>query len=206
MSMNAFASRLLLTLLFTPAAFAASTTDLAVKGTITPSACAPLISGDGTIDFGKMSAKDLNADQHTKLPNQSMLLSVRCEAPTLFTLNTVDNRAGSSANHDNWHGLGVTPEGEKLGGSAFHLYTPIADGAPVRTITSRDGGVTWELTNMLNHTLVTAVARGNDLVPIAVRALDAEIRLYTHIAPADGLTLTDEVPVDGHATVQVNYL
>lgn len=66
--------------------------------------------------------------------------------------------------------------------------------------------MTWELTNMLNHTLVTAVARGNDLVPIAVRALDAEIRLYTHIAPADGLTLTDEVPVDGHATVQVNYL
>ncbi|MCU1782572.1 DUF1120 domain-containing protein [Pseudomonas sp. 13B_2.1_Bac1] len=190
----------------TPIALAASSTDLAVKGTITPSACAPLISGGGTVDFGKMAAKDLNAEQFTSLSNQSMQLSVRCEAPTFFTLNTVDNRAGSSANHPEWHGLGMTAQGEKLGGSAFHLYTPVADGVAVRTITSGDGGVTWSPTSMLNHTVLTAIAMGNQLVPIAVRDFDAEIRLYTHIAPSSSLTLTDEVPVDGHATVQVNYL
>jgi spore coat protein U-like protein len=204
--MNVFASRLMLTLLFAPPVLAASNTDLTVRGSITPSACMPLISGGGTIDFGKMAVKDLNAGQHTVLPNQSMQLSVRCEAPTFFTLTTVDNRAGSSANHHNWHGLGLTPEGEKLGGAAFHLYTPVADGVTARTITSLDGGVTWQPTNMLTHTMLMAVARVNQLEPIAVQDFDAEIRLYTHIAPADGLTLTDEVPVDGHATVQVNYL
>jgi len=189
-----------------PWALAASSTDLAVKGTITPSACAPLISGGGTVDFGKMAAKDLNAEQHTPLPNQSMQLSVRCEAPTFFTLNTIDNRAGSSANHPYSHGLGMTAQGEKLGGASFHLYTPVADGVAARTITSLDGGVTWAPTTMLNHSVLTAVAMGSQLVPIAVRDFDAEIRLYTQIAPASGLTLTDEVPVDGHATVQVNYL
>lgn len=187
-------------------AMAASSTDLTVKGTITPSACAPLISGGGTIDFGKMAVKDLNAAQYTSLPNQSLQLSVRCEAPTFFTLTTVDNRAGSSANHHFWHGLGMTAQGEKLGGAAFHLYAPVADGVAVRAITSLDGGLTWLPTSLLTHNMLTAFAMGNHLVPIAVQAFDAEIRLYTYIAPSDGLTLTDEVPVDGHATVQVNYL
>lgn len=189
-----------------PLTLAASTTDLAVKGTITPSACAPLISGGGVVDFGKMSAKSLNAEQHTVLPNQNMQLSVRCEGPTFFTLNTIDNRAGSSANHDHWHGLGMTPNDEKIGGSIFHLYTPVADGAAARIITSSDGGATWDPTNQLNHIWLTAVASSNGLVPIAVRDFDAQIRLYTHVAPADRLTLLDEVPIDGHATVQLKYL
>lgn len=204
--MNAFASRFMLTLLLAPQAFAASNTDLSVKGSITPSACAPLISGGGVVDFGKMSAKSLNADKYTSLPNQSMQLSVRCEGPTFFTLNTVDNRAGSSANHDHWHGLGMTPNDEKIGGSTFHLYTPVADGSEARLITSTDGGVTWEPTNQLNHQVLTSVSRGNVLVPVAVRDFDAEIRLHTHVAPADSLTLLDEVPVDGHATLQLKYL
>ena len=157
--MNAFASRLMLTLLLAPPAFAASNTDLSVRGSITPSACSPLISGGGMVDFGKMSAKSLNAEQHTSLPNQSMQLSVRCEAPTFFTLSTIDNRAGTSANHDRWHGLGMTPNDEKLGGSAFHLYTPVADGVAVRMITSVDGGVTWRPANELNHLWLTTVAR-----------------------------------------------
>ncbi|WP_411390072.1 DUF1120 domain-containing protein [Pseudomonas sp. MPB23] len=204
--MNAIASRLMLTLLLAPQAFAASTTDLSVRGSITPSACAPLISGGGVVDFGKMSVNSLNADQHTALPNQSMQLSVRCEAPTFFTLNTIDNRSGSSANHDRWHGLGMTPNDEKLGGSAFHLYNSVADGAAVRVIVSDDGGVSWEPANELNHLWLTAFARINQLDPIAVQDFDAEIRLFTHIAPADNLTLVDEVPVDGHATVQLKYL
>lgn len=80
--MNAFASRLMLTLLLAPPAFAASTSDLSVKGSITPSACEPLISGGGVVDFGKMSVGSLNADQFTALPNQSLHLSVRCEGST----------------------------------------------------------------------------------------------------------------------------
>ena len=43
-------------------------------------------------------------------------------------------------------------------------------------------------------------------MPAAVQEFDAEIRLYTHIAPTERLTLLDEVPVDGHATVQLTYL
>jgi len=204
--MKVFAPSLLGALLLCPAAFAASHTELLVQGAITPSACAPVISGAGTVDFGKVSVKDLNAQTYTELPRETLRLSVRCDGPTFFTLNTLDNRAGTAASHFSWHGLGTTPNDEKVGDAGLGLYLPVADGVPVRTITSRDGGVTWMPSVMLSHTLLTAVASSDGIVPIAVRELDAQIRLITHIAPAQSLTLTDEVPIDGHATVQVNYL
>lgn len=64
--------------------WAASSQDLTVKGVITPSACAPVVSGGGTVDFGKVSVRDLNADTYTDLPRETMLLSVRCEGPTIL--------------------------------------------------------------------------------------------------------------------------
>ncbi|AIG02812.1 Protein of uncharacterised function (DUF1120) [Pseudomonas fluorescens] len=204
--MSTFIPRLLVTFVLAPSAFAVSTTDLAVKGAITPNACEPMISSGGVVDFGKMSAKSLNADQHTDLPRQILTLSVRCEGPAFFTLNTIDNRAGSSANHHHWHGLGMTPSGEKLGGAGFGLYNAVADSEPVQTIVSEDGGATWATAVLLSHTGLTAVAQAGTSVPRAVKELDAELRLYTHIAPANGLSLVDEVPIDGHATVQLKYL
>ncbi|WP_330220783.1 DUF1120 domain-containing protein [Pseudomonas frederiksbergensis] len=48
-----------------PYALAASSTDLTVTGTITPSACTPSLSGNGVVDYGKISARDLNQDTST---------------------------------------------------------------------------------------------------------------------------------------------
>ncbi|MDO9347200.1 MAG: DUF1120 domain-containing protein, partial [Pseudomonas sp.] len=48
-------------------AIAASSVDLAVKGLITPSSCTPTLSNGGAVDYGKLSAKDLNADSKTPL-------------------------------------------------------------------------------------------------------------------------------------------
>ncbi|QUW65993.1 DUF1120 domain-containing protein [Pseudomonas synxantha] len=195
-----------LLLTISPLTLAASSLDLTVKGIITPSACAPEVSGGGNVDFGKVSVKDLNSDTYTDLPRETMLLSVHCEGPTFFTLNTIDNRAGTTASHFSWHGLGMTPNDEKVGDAGLGLYQPVADDVPVRTIVSRDGGATWMPSVMLSHTVLTAVANNDGVVPIAIQKLEAEIRLITHIAPASNLTLTDDVPIDGHATVQVNYL
>ncbi|NMY98764.1 DUF1120 domain-containing protein [Pseudomonas proteolytica] len=187
-------------------ALAASDTELAIKGSITPSACEPLVSSDGMVDFGKISAKQLNGSSYTSLPDERLLLNVHCDGPTFFTLNSIDNRSGSSAHHDMYHGLGMTPDGEKLGGTGFGFYELMADGVSRHSIVSTDGGVTWKPAAVISPMSLTAVAAGHDWVPIAVQNLDAKLTLYTHIAPADGLTLIDEVPLDGHVTVQVNYL
>ncbi len=123
--MNLCATRTALLLLFTPVVFASSNTDLSVSGTITPSACAPLISDGGMVDFGKMSAKSLNADQHTSLPNQSMRVSCAVKAP-LFSPSTPSITA--PARRPTMIGgmaLGMTPNDKKSVGQAFTFTPPL---------------------------------------------------------------------------------
>jgi hypothetical protein len=188
-------------------AFAASNVDLTVKGSITPNACDTMISNGGVVDHGKLTARDLSADAYTLLPIQPLLLSVRCEGPTLFTFNMIDNRTGSSAVHGSLHGLGLINDNEKLGSAAFSLTSPVADSVAVRTIMSTNGGASWAAATYLGHAALTAIASADDTSqPIAVKDFDAGINVSTMIARADGLTLTDEVPIDGHVTLQLTYL
>ena len=76
-------------------AVAASSVDLTVKGLITPSACTPALSNSGSVDYGKISAKDLKLDNPTFLVMQALQLTVTCDAATLMALDANDNRAGS---------------------------------------------------------------------------------------------------------------
>lgn len=207
--MDVRTSTLVVTLLIgvTSQAEAASSTDLAVTGLIIPSACSPSLSGGGVIDHGKVAARDLNPDTYTSLQRQVMRLNVRCDGPTLFSLSTLDNREGTSAIQDRFHGLGMTANDEKLGSASLRLSTAVADTEAVRTIVSTDGGATWVEGTYLGHTAMTAVASATgSLTPIAVQELDADVRLNTMIARSDSLTLVDEVPLDGHVTVQLRYL
>lgn len=192
-----------------PPALAASNTQLAVQGTITPSACQPSLGGGGNVDHGKVSAKDLNSDAHTSLQQASMAFVLDCEGPTLIALKTIDNRAGTSIFPD-WyaHGLGTTAQGENLGSVRIALNDPVADSVAVASIASTDDGVTWVPASPLGHGALTAFALKGDTAnqPIALQHLNANMTVYTTLEKASSLTLTDEVPIDGHATLEVKYL
>ena len=49
-------------------------------------------------------------------------------------------------------------------------------------------------------------ARTGEARAAALKTLKAQLRFNTMIARANDLTLTDEVPLDGHITVQMKYL
>lgn len=189
-----------------PAAHAASNTELSVTGRITPSACTPSLSDGGIVDHRKVTVKDLNPEKPTSLQNGTLYLDVHCEAATLFTLTTIDNRHGSSAIHPNHHGLGVVNDDQNLGSVAFGLFDAMADGAAVKTIMSRNDGVSWRVSSYLGHAGLTSFASLADLTtPIAIKDLNARLTAFTTIVPANDLTLHDEIPIDGHVTVQLNY-
>jgi len=77
----------------------------------------------------------------------------------------------------------------------------------VKTINSTDGGVTWLPSIYLGHYTQTSVAtNGGANTPIAIRQFSADLRVYTMVDGTDRLTVLDEVPLDGHATVQLKYL
>ncbi|MBI6553116.1 DUF1120 domain-containing protein [Pseudomonas veronii] len=189
-----------------PSALASSQAELSVSGVITPKACTPGLAEGGTIDHGKVTVRDLNQDRDTLLPRNTLHLNVRCEGSTLFAMTTIDNRHGTSV-IPNHHGLGTTPNDEKLGSVSLSLSNPMADTMAVRTIVSLDGGTTWTPGTQLGHlNLLAVAAMDNPTQPMAVTIFEADIVLYTRIARADGLTLTDEVLVDGHATLEMKYL
>lgn len=189
-----------------PGAFAASNTDLSVKGIITPASCTPSLSDGGIVDHGKLTAKDLHPDKPTSLQTGEMLLEVKCEGPTFFTLTTEDSRQGSSAINPAHHGLGVVNDDQKLGSVAFGLFDPVADNMPVQTILSRDGGATWYPSSYLGHAALTAFASpGGPMTPMALENLSARLRAFTIIVPASDLTLLDEIPIDGLAVMQLKY-
>ncbi|NWE21558.1 DUF1120 domain-containing protein [Pseudomonas sp. P7548] len=190
-----------------PGAFAASSTDLSVSGTITPRACTSVLSNGGVIDHGKMTSKDLQPSSPTRLDAAEMRFEVQCEGETFFTLTTVDNRAGTSAINPRHHGLGMTAEKEKLGSVAFSLFDPVADDKPVKVITSSNGGANWSASIYLGHEALTSFAAlDGPNTPIALKTLNARLRAFTIIVPATDLTLLDEVPLDGQATLQLKYL
>lgn len=196
----------MLTLLFTPSVFAASSVELAVRGTITPSACTPAFAGSNIIEHGKIAAKDLRQDNPTLLPRSTVQLSITCEASTFFAIKPIDNRSGTGTSSADF-GLGFVNGDKKLG--RFYL-TPkhmLADGIGVQPIASIDGGSTWyaewawEL-----QTLWGAGAMDDATTLLPSRVLEIDLEVSTSIAPAERFDLSEEVAIDGSATLEVVYL
>ena len=173
--------------------FAASTVELAVVGVITPSACTPTLSGNGLVDHGKLSAKDLNLTTATNLPTARLQFNVDCEAQTLFALRTTDNRAGSST-------------------STFwiSLRSPVADNVAAEPIESLDG-VSWRpIDDVMWQSQYLAAfgdgSTGQNRKPIPLKNVIVDLLVDTQIAAANSLDLSNEVLIDGSTTIEVKYL
>ena len=186
---------------------AASSVDLTVKGLITPSACEPILANGGVADIGKISAKDLKADQPTIFPNQTLPLTVTCDAATLLALELTDNRAGSNyEDYIGYYGLGLINGTEKLGAMEMRILNPVADSVVAEMIGSQDGGLTWIRDRYFARDNILSVANPGSVVPIPVQVFTGDLTIAPRIAPTSGLTLNNEVAIDGSATLTVKYL
>ena len=189
--------------------FAASSVDLAVKGLITPSACAPSLSSGGIVDHGKISAKDLRLDGWTVLKSYNLQLGITCDAPTLLALKGIDN-VGDAHDPRNSYGLGLV-SGKKLGSFSLTLSNPIADGAAISMIESSDNGLTWRASSPGDMWPASYLASFGDnttgrWAPTPVQQVLADLMVANIIAPTAGMDLTAEVPINGSATLEVKYL
>lgn len=192
-------------LLSSATAFAASSVDLTVKGLIVPSACTPSLSGGGVIDHGKISAKDLLPTSEKKIGTHTLAMVVNCDAAIQFALNSIDNRAASGYAD---FGLGFINDTQKLGRYMLTLNNPVAEGSVVvQAIASYDQGQTWTKTNAWDPSVYMSVASmEDDTMPLAVKDLNVDLLVETFINRTDGLDLSNEVTIDGSATLEVKYL
>ncbi|CAI8943153.1 DUF1120 domain-containing protein [Pseudomonas sp. IT-P44] len=208
--MNKRLSLLTAALLLTGAssAFAASSTDLTVTGIITPVACTPSLANGGVVDYGKRSAKDLNPTTPTHLGVEILQLNVNCNASTRFAISTFDNRENTASGAS--FGLGLINTNEKLGGYDLGFRNPVAD-APVSVLWSGNEGDTWDRfdadTVIAPHHWIAFGTRTDTVwAPDFLQNVTLDVAIDTIIAPANSLTLTDEVTLDGSATLQIEYL
>ena len=189
-------------------AFAASTVDLAVTGLIVPSACTPSLSAN-TVDVGRVSVKDLNQDTRTFLTPTTLTLSVNCEASTLFAMKATDNRSDSAA-AINELGIGKTAAGERIGGYWLMLSSATADTTAVQMIGSTNNGGSWfrfrEDDAWGTTYLLSIAAVGAGPVPIPAQNTQMALSVNPFINPAKNVTITEDTPIDGSATIEVKYL
>ncbi|MBO0491812.1 DUF1120 domain-containing protein [Pseudomonas sp. Marseille-Q1929] len=201
-----------LLLALTSGARAASSVDLSVAGKITPSACTPTLGEGAVIDYGKIPAKDLSADSSTWLPEITLQLRVSCAAATLFALRGNDNHAGTAHLDEEYsYGMGLINGNEKVGRYMLTLRNPMSDTAPVTTMTSTDNGQFWwsfpHGVFLVWHQLAAFGDTSSGVAaPIALVNVTADLHVAASIAPANGLTLDEEVRLDGSATLDVFYL
>lgn len=207
--MNLFPRTFVLCLLAasSPWAAAASTVDLTVKGLITPSACTPQLSNAGTVDHGKIAFRDLNPTSLTQLPRVGLQVNVDCDAQTLMALQATDNRVGSGAHGS--YGLSLINGTTKLGFFQMTIANVVADNAVVEAIYSIDGSSDWmwqdpDTAWMPDYFIAPSLSTAK--APIPVQNLSADVVVYTYINRSDSLPGSEEITLDGSATITVRYL
>ncbi|MCU1760541.1 DUF1120 domain-containing protein [Pseudomonas sp. 14P_8.1_Bac3] len=189
-----------------PYALAASSTDLSVTGKIIPSACTPTLSNGGVVEYGKISSKDLNQTTGTYLEKRTVMLTVNCDGLTRFALEGIDNRVGSSTLAVAF-GLGKIDGTQNLGHFMVSMMSAVADGVSVLPVKSKDGQTGWEgHVFWMPGDFASVADRSDPSQPILVQDVTMELDIAPFIARADGLDLTNEVQIDGSATLEMNYL
>ena len=189
---------------------AASSVDMTVTGVITPSACTPTLAQGGVADYGKIAAKDLKPTTSTTLPRIYLNMQVSCEAATLFAFNGIDNRAGSAYGVYGY-GLGMINDTQRLGGFWLTFTDTLADGLQLTKLASYNNGATWidnseEAIWMQGRLAAFGSNTDGIWAPVAIKELTSQLRVSPSIAPANQLTLIEEQPIDGSATLELRYL
>jgi len=186
--------------------------DLSVKGTLQPGACNLTLGNGGTFDAGTMTSESLYSDSWaTFTMSGTVPLSVTCTTPTRFGLRLQDNRAGSVLDESPiTYGLG-TSNGQKIG--SWHSWMDVvqSDGQSVDALHRIDSSAPWEPNSpdpAWRHGpefLVSFTAAG-DTLPAAFDHISAELMGNVTLNNTVDLDVSQQVQLDGSATLELVYL
>lgn len=188
-------------------ASAATTADLKLIGTITPSACVPNFTGGSTIDYGNIAAGTLSATAVTSLPEKTTKFSVACDAPVKFALAITDERAASKVTGIGNFGLGVASNNAKIGGYSLTLTNVVPDTGSAGMLFSLNSGSTWGGSGGdFATTTWMAFSAGTGIVPAAHKSITGDLKVQASIDKTSGLPITSQINIDGLSTIEVKYL
>ncbi|MNJ39262.1 hypothetical protein D3C77_341310 [compost metagenome] len=190
--------------------------NLSMDWAIMPAACTPLLSNNGEVNYGKISAQSLQADKPTSLPSKHLTLSINCDSPARFALRMLDNRDGTALlDSPLSYGLGRDTASNSIGFFEVMLdpNQVSADSLPAIYLThSSSDGAHWDSASiqgngipskaLMAFTNEDASTKG----PVPIRNLSTSIEIKPVIAPTRDLDLRQEIELDGSATIEIVYL
>ncbi|MCR4465550.1 DUF1120 domain-containing protein [Burkholderia sp. SCN-KJ] len=182
-------------------------TDLSVSGRIQPGACSLALGNGGTVDLGTISRKDLREDSVSFLKTQRISLGIQCQAPTTVAFRALDNRAGTPI-YGNAFGLSASG-GKNVGGYYLVPVDRIGDGNPLVHLVGKGGAGGWEVvggTAWLSPTWLSSWAERGQSLPQAFQNISSTLEVVIMIAPTKDLDLSQQVSIDGSATMELIYL
>ncbi|CCG87337.1 DUF1120 domain-containing protein [Erwinia piriflorinigrans] len=203
-----------------------------VVGTIKPSACTPVISNDGNIDYGIISTATLSTDSLTQLDNKQLTFSITCDAPTKLGLKAVNGRPGTAAaarGDEDGHYGGFTPVGisaengnvvvglgksgdKKIGGYNIMMDRITADGDPVNNLYrfTSSGSSSWDkmlfLPFYLKEEILTSWSKPSGNTPLTFTNMSGTINVRAYINKTSELDISQPIALDGQTTIELVYL
>ncbi len=201
---------------------AANMVEMQVVSVITPAACTPMLSGGGVADYGTIPARSLKPGAVTPLPAKSLSFSINCDAAAKVSIRAIDNRtssvivgilaagSGDGNLNDSFNfGLG-TASGKSIGGYAivFQPGSYTGDYQQAQLLYSTDSGTTWQpSTNgyIAKNRSFSWGAPGSSYVS-SLRTISGTVVVQPYINKPENLSLSQEILLDGSATLELSYL
>ncbi len=202
---------------------AAPSADLSVKGKLQPGACSVAVGNSGVFDLGNIKSTDLNRpdEVNVRWPAPGMPLSIDCKTPTKVALRLHDNRSGTHFNGSldtsgspkstEVFGLGMSG-GRKIGEYLVSLAPNHGDGKSLELLKGKLGSSwLWEpvgyATRWSNTSdfSISFTDRGGT-APNAFRTIDTSLAVLVYINKSSELDLSQEIKIDGSATLELIYL
>ncbi|MHA7845305.1 DUF1120 domain-containing protein [Serratia sp. D1N4] len=212
----------------------AESIDVRVIGTISPAACAPTLSGGGTIDYGTIKTSTLATDAFTLLPEKQLDFAINCDAPAKVAITAHSQRGVSAVKADGTLAelttttaglfgisggtvavVGLGMDGAKgIGGYGLRLAagTMTADGVAVDSIMSNGSTTAWvaattgSVFNTPAALRYASWAKAGTTTPVAFTTLAGKLGVQAYINKASELDLTKPVVLDGLTTLELVYL
>lgn len=210
----------------------ASTVNIAVRGTISPVACLPVLTGGGIIDYGTIHPTTLHATDFTVLPELSVDLAITCDAPAKVALRSSNQRLGTMAGvTESGNGVAMMPvtvfgaadvggvglglSGEKkVGGVAFTIdeASVLLDGAAGHVIGKTYGDPVWidapRHADLFDKqwTRMVSFADTGDTTPAEFTVATATVKAQAYLNKKSELDLTGPVALNGLVRLELVYL
>jgi len=208
-------------LLLSFAAQAADTAELKVKGVIRPSACTPSFTGSNVVDYGIIAIKDVNKTAPTALPEKTIAFTVTCDAATKVAVRTIDNKAStvvtglvgkisSFVTDAHAYGLGAA-SGKNIGAYTVRTIPAsfTADGTTPNIVVDTANNGTWVPSFgrfKADGSGRLSFAASGSSAPASYKTISGNLGVQAVLDKGDNLPLTQNIDLDGSATIEVQYL